>query len=304
MSLAPQKLCIYYGWPSTAGGWSVAGAAALFKNYDLVVFGAGLEDSGHGDHSNTSSIIDHTDMSNTEVYGYIDSTASQATYEAAIDNWAAMGGSNQHTAGIFCDQFGYDFGVTRSKQRDIVSYIHSAGLKAFVNGWVVEDVFDDTYDATYNPSSLAHNLNSTDWYLAESYAVMNNAYDDTDTGSTGKPDWVKNKSEKLTGSGDYAGECKMAAIATMGTSTTFTQAMADYSYAAASMYGFDAWGWGETNFGSAGGPSSQPFRTRWTLPAGTAMLGSVSKSGDVYTRSTNVGFKVDVDNHTIDNEVD
>jgi hypothetical protein len=297
MSLTPpKKLAIYYGWPNTVKDWTVAGAVSVFKEYDIVVFGAGLEDSSHGDHQNTKDIIDHSDMANTECYGYVTINQSTQTVKDKIDLWHSMGGSNQKIAGIFLDEFGFDYGISRSKQNTIVDYIHNKTgptLKAFVNAWDPDDVFAG------NP---AHKLASDDWYLAESYAVMNNDYDDTDTDTDGHPDW-KEKADKLKGT--YAGEALIAAIGTTGSSSAgFTQAKADYSYYASAMYGFDAWGWGEKNYSSAGGPSSLPFRTRKALPEGDKLTGSVTKSGDVFERSTNVGFHIDTDAHTVSDRLD
>ena len=84
----------------------------------------------------------------------------------------------------------------------------------------------------------------------------------------------------------------------------FVQAKADYSYYATAMYSFDAWGWGEKNYSSAGGPSSLPFRTRKTLPDGTKLHGSIVKTGDVYERNTNVGFHIDTYADTVSDRLD
>ena len=55
----PKKLAIYYGWPSavSGAGGNVTTAANVFKDYDQVVLGAGLEDGTHPDHTNTAAII-------------------------------------------------------------------------------------------------------------------------------------------------------------------------------------------------------------------------------------------------------
>ena len=43
--------------------------------------------------------------------------------------------------GVFLDEAGYDFGVTRVRQNAIVDYIHGRGLQAFVNAYNPDDVF-------------------------------------------------------------------------------------------------------------------------------------------------------------------
>ena len=284
--MEPKKLAIYYGWPSSVNAtWTVAGAAGVFKAYYLVVFGAGLEDSLHGDHQNTDDIINHADMTNTEVYGYIDSTASQNTIETSIDNWNAMG-----VAGIFCDQFGYDFGVKRSEQNNIVDYIHTVSLKAFVNAWDVDDAFSSAAEQPHNPSGTAHKLNTTDWYLAESYQIINGGYQTASAWET--------KSDKMV---TYQSDCQMACVTTYDNSA-FSQGKADYSYYSCAMYGFGAWGWGEENFSASS--ASLTFRTRKMLPEGVKLDGAISDSNEKYERNTNVGFHVDTGDHTVSDRLD
>src|SRR3990172_11659390 len=106
MPVVPKKLFIYYGWPIALNGlWSVASVAAELSQYDLGVFGAGLEDSNHPDHQNTIDIIANSSMVNTEVYGYISTKDGLTANQPKIDNWDAMG-----VKGIFCDEYGFDFG--------------------------------------------------------------------------------------------------------------------------------------------------------------------------------------------------
>src|SRR5437016_9884185 len=108
-----KRLAIYYGYPSGVNGtFTVPGAINVFKDYYLIVFGDGLEAVSHPDHANTVAII--AGLTNSKVYGYIDSTLSITTLQTNIDNWALMG-----VAGIFCDRFGYDFGLTRAAQNAI-----------------------------------------------------------------------------------------------------------------------------------------------------------------------------------------
>ena len=48
--IVSQKLAIYYGWPSAVNAtYTPALAAGVFSKYNLVVFGAGLEDVSHPD---------------------------------------------------------------------------------------------------------------------------------------------------------------------------------------------------------------------------------------------------------------
>lgn len=278
----PQKLAIYYGWPSAVNGVStIADAITEFQAYDIVVFGAGLEDPAHADHTNTVNII--AGLTSTEVYGYIDSEATNTINWGNIDAWASMG-----VAGIFCDKFGYDYNVDRNRQNVLVEYIHYKGLKAFVNAWDPDDVFLNTVDATKNPLGTAHMMGSNDWYLAESYQIINGAYQ---TGS----DW-KVKSDKMVSYRTSFGT-KMATVTT-NDSSAFDQTKWDYSYCSAVLYQMDASGWGEENFSSVS--ASLPFHTRYSI-VGTSFITAITENpSDVFSRQTNVGIKVDTVNHSVD----
>ncbi|MCX7674506.1 MAG: hypothetical protein N2Z70_01585 [Bdellovibrionaceae bacterium] len=56
-----EHLAIYYGWPSSLNSdlnqWNSQRVAADFARYSLVVLGAGLEETTHGDHENTKAIL-------------------------------------------------------------------------------------------------------------------------------------------------------------------------------------------------------------------------------------------------------
>ena len=283
-SLIPKKLAIYYGWPSVVNAtYTVNGAANVFKDYDTVVLGAGLENNLHGDHQNTIDIINHPDMVNTLCYGYINSTDSLSSNETKIDNWLSMG-----IDGIFCDNFGYDFGVTRSQQNDLVNYIHSKSLSAFVNAWEPDDVFSNNIVATYNPSGISHVLGADDYYLAESFQIINGGYQDTT--------FWKTKSDKMVNYKNIYGT-KMATITTTD-STVFDQNKWDYSYMSAVLYNFDLVGWGELYYSASSG--SLPFRIRADV-FGDYFTGNIVEGpSDVFSRGTNVGIKIDTVNHTVD----
>ena len=127
----PKKLFIYYAWPLLVNGsLTTTQAIAVFNNYDLGVFGNGLENPVHPQHNNTNIIINGT---SADIYGEINCTLALSIIKNKIDQWSVMGGSTKKVMGIFCNLFGYDYGLTRQKQNDIVDYIHSKSLKAFVN---------------------------------------------------------------------------------------------------------------------------------------------------------------------------
>lgn len=297
MSITPQKVAFYYSWPSLVNGSNgdVSVAVDTFKNYQLLVFGQGLEDPIHPDYNKTVQIINHPDMSNTLVFGYIDSVLNLDDIQTKIDMWATMG-----VKGIFMDKFGYDFGVTREKQRSIVWSIHHSQsgntnnfLKAFVNAWNPDDVFASDVSPLYNPNGKETRLNENDWYLAESFAILNGNYDDNDLDGNGVKDW-QDKATKMVSYRNERGT-KLAAVTTTDNSA-FDQNKADYSYYAASANGLDAWGWGEENFSASS--ASLPFRERPVIN-GTSFTSEVTYTNGVLQRQTNVGINIDTVNHTV-----
>lgn len=295
-NLKPQKLAIYFAYPSGVNStFSVDGAANVFKDYNQVVFGAGLEETTHPDHQNTVNIINHPLMSKTRVFGYIDSTLDLNVIQDKIDKWAAMS-----VYGIFLDQFGYDFGLTRAKQRSIIWSVHekdTKGLKAFVNAWNVDDVFSSDV-STNNPDGLPPNLNANDYYLAESFTIVNGAYDDADTDANGIKDW-QNKAAKMNSYKAIYGT-KLAAITTTDASD-FDPNKFDYAYYGAALNDFDTFGWGEQYFSASSG--SLPFHTRKSIP-GNRFDSSVLINGNVYERRTNVGIHIDTATHVVSNWLD
>lgn len=279
----PKNLAIYYGWPSAVNGSNgvIADAVNVFKDYDMVVFGAGLEDPSHGDHSNTVQIISDL-QPNTKVYGYIDSEASNTINWGKIDSWTSMG-----VSGILCDKFGYDWNVDRNRQNVLVEYIHYKGLEAFVNAWNPDDVFDDSVDAQKNPLGKAHMMTGNDWYLAESFQIVNGVYQDTTV-------W-KTKSDKMASYKTSVGT--NMAVVTTSDGSTFDQDKWDYAYYSCVLYGFDAAGWGEDGFSAAS--ASLPWREKKNI-LGTKFLSSINEDPtSVFSRQTNVGILVDTVNHTV-----
>ncbi|AYV84282.1 MAG: hypothetical protein Hyperionvirus21_16 [Hyperionvirus sp.] len=291
-SINPKKLAIYYSYPSliNGAGGNISLAAAAFSVYHLVVFGDGLESPTHPDNANTIAIIADPSMTSTQVFGYIDSTQTLDVIQGKIDQWAVMG-----VKGIFLDKFGYDFGLTRESQREIVWSVHSrgSGLKAFVNAFNPDDVFSPAVVPINNPSGLVTRVGPNDWYLAESFAVINGVYDDNDLDSNGIKDF-QDKAIKMTAyNATYS--TNMAAVATLG-AATFSQDLADYSYFSAVLNSFNAWGFGEQYYSAA--TALLPFRTRKTF-YGQRFTNSISITGGVMQHQTNIGINIDTNAHTV-----
>jgi hypothetical protein len=292
-NITPLKLAIYYSYPSLVNNSNgdVSAAAAVFSAYDILVLGSGLETPEHPDHNNTIAIINDPIMANCMVFGYIDATLSLDQIQSKTDLWYDMG----NIKGIFLDQFGYDFGVNREKQRSIIWSIHNraSGFKAFVNAWNPDDVFSPAVDPINNPLGLVTRMSKKDWYLAESFGVMNGAYDDTDSDNNGIKDF-QDKAFKLINYRDTY-KFSIAGGATLG-SATFDQNLVDYSYFLTVLNRFNAFSFSEEFYSASS--ASLPFRTRKPFE-GTKFSSQISTDAGILERRTNVGIHVDTNAHTV-----
>ena len=302
--LIPKKLAVYYGFPSLVNvldrppmmspdDW----ATEVFNNYDLVVFGEGLQDSSHSDHMNTEVIINKlkTPPNNTAVYGYIpigvtklsegQTSLSISEIKKRVDDWGLM-----DVAGIFLDQAGYDFGVSRQRQNDIVEYVHSKGLEAFINAWNPDDVFSPTPDPIYNPTGLATVLGSSDIYLSESFQIKESEYQDPVV-------WM-NKADKVLAYKQEFG-VRVATVTTVSEDKpNFDQTKFDYAAWSSLLYGFEAMGWGELFFSA--GDNKLPYHPRPNPgDIGDQFITSITYTPPLKTRKTNkVTIIVDTAAHT------
>jgi hypothetical protein len=292
----PERFAFYYGQPSGVNG--AAGDTALatrtFADYDIVVLGDGLEEITHIDHERTQTIIGNLKASGTRVFGYVDlcvmggptcTNLPLSEIQAKADRWRAMG-----VAGIFLDQAGYDYHVSRDRLNAAVDYLHANGLAAFVNPWVPDDVFSPAVNATLNPAGTATHLGASDYSLHESFAVELARFQDAAT--------LAAKADRELGWKRELGT-KIAVVNTLAQGAGFDQAKFEYVWWMALDYDFDAMAWGETWAYSAEN-NALPFHPR---PA-PANLGRhvdpvvVDHSSNVYARQTTQGtIEVDTATH-------
>jgi hypothetical protein len=282
----PGSLLVYYGFPSSINGtFTVPLAAAEFGMYDHVVLGNGLQDGPgdplpHPDHQNTRDIIAHPATANTRFYGYVDvgvitQNLSQAEIMRRVDSWADMGAD-----GIFFDDFGYDFGVTRLRQNAAVDYVHGLGLPAVANGFFPDDVFGNDVHAN-NPDGLPSMLDASGYYLSESHQIIRGCVQ-----SQGA--WMT-KAMSVLAFQESIG-FKVFSVTTNNSENGYAQEQFFYSWYSAAMFGHEATGWGEHLFSASGVANSQaPFRTRPTGDFGSAFIGGVVTSGSAFTRTTDTG---------------
>jgi len=190
------------------------------------------------------------------------------------------------------DQFGYDYSVSRTQQRNIVWSVHTAGLKAFVNAWNVDDALGAFVDATNNPTGLATRLSTGDYYLAESFTIEYDQYDDADGDGNGIKDF-QDKAEKMRAYKTVLG-VKLAAITTTA-GATFDQNKYNYAYLTSALNNFDSFGWGEEYY--AASSCNIPLRTNPGF-GGTAFTTPIITQNGLIERQSNVGIVIDTVNHT------
>lgn len=279
-SLAPDRLLVYYGYPSLINGANgdIDTAAAAFGAYDLVVLGDGLADPSHPDSNNTNLIMQNTAVSQTRFFGYVDvgvstQNLSAVEIQTAIIEWLNLGAD-----GIFLDDFGYDFGTSRERQNLAIDYAHSYGLPVIANGFFVDDVFSSDVDANFNPNGDATHLTAADFYLYESYQIQEGS---PVSGAT----W-RDKADALAAYRASLGT-QILAVTTNDADNTFSQSQFDYAWYSALLDGYEGFGWGEFEFSSA--DSLSPLRARPSVNPGTSYLSGATTSGTAFQRQTNVG---------------
>jgi len=263
---APGRVAIYYGIPSlvNGAGGDVSRAAAVFGAYDVVVFGDGLQYAappertpwaGAEAHARTRQIIQLLARTrpSTQVFGYVplgDTSRLTADEVAeAVRQWHDMG-----VQGIFLDEAGYDYGVTRDRQNDVVSLIHDLRMRAFVNAFDPDDVLSDEAVALNsrgggNPAGEPSRLDEADLLLVESFVVRNGVRESADV-------W-KARTEKA------ASYRRSTGITIVGVTTTtrragFNRSLCDQAWKEAVAWELSGFGWGEPDY--AAGDSVLPPR--------------------------------------------
>lgn len=240
----PQRLCLYYGWPSYVNGsqGDLTNATAQFTNCDVVVLGDGIEHPTHPDNFPAAQIISALTQQDKKVFGYVDlgvstQNLSEAQMQQYADEWRAIGAS-----GIFLDDAGFDYNVTRARQNAIVDYVHQLGMPVFMNAWNIDDALGDADEAQRpNPPRLT----AGDWYLAESWLVAGGAYQPLGEWSL--------KADKALAYMRSKG-VSIAAVTTAGANKAYA---GDYKlnkfkmgWWGAAMYNLAAWQWTDVGYSS------------------------------------------------------
>lgn len=272
-SLAPEKLLIYYGWPSAINGANgdVAAASKALQPFDWIVLGDGLQDPSHGDHAKTKQIITSIGKSPRMVFGYVpigmkDSKLTTEEIRRRVLAWKAIG-----ARGVLLDEFGYDYQVTRQRQNDAVKAVHDAGLIVLANGWNPDDVWSSAPHPQGNPEGLATRLTARDAYLLESFVVVNGQWD-------APRQWI-DKARKVQAIQQRI-PFPAVSVSTTNVSAPPDPSRLRFAWLAATMFEHKAYGWADLNYAASNAQVAPP--TRPTLKLGTRFTGPVqSKDGSL-----------------------
>lgn len=294
------SLLVFYSWPNAINNASsaadpIAAAAAEYARYDYVVLNRTFTVSDCPTET-VLQIINHPACSETLFFGYIDlgmaATSEQLSLETIgnrIDAWNDMG-----VDGIFFDEYGYDYEVTRARQNDAVTAVHDRlsvkrgrRLSVIANAWVLDDVFSPEINTVTNPGGLSPCLEEGDFYLLESFFISEGVRIDTS-----RPAELTVAKDRLMDAFDYTAQygAEALTLTTHDNSADYSQEHFCYSWYAAAILGAEAAGWGEYLFSSSGvSLNSAPFRDRPDNDFGSRYTGDPVISGDRITRETDTG---------------
>jgi hypothetical protein len=261
---APQRLAIYYGYPSLVNeaAGDIEKAASAFGVFDVIVLGDGVEFADHRadrqpngvgaeEHEKARQIIasirSHSPA--RRVYGYIclgdSQRLGQPEIERRADLWKAMG-----VSGIFLDEAGYDWKIVdRKRQNAAIAYIHSLGLSAFLNAFYPRDLFSAENLSGKNPDRAASLMDQRDLFLLESFQVENGSYEEAG-------EWQQRGTQALNYRSQFGSSIFATTTSSLG--QPFDPRKLAYAWWGTWFYGLDGFSWGEPNF--AGPDSALPDR--------------------------------------------
>jgi len=307
--LGTKKLLIFYSWPNAINGAgsasdSVAAAAAEYAKYDYVVINRTFSGSDCPQDT-VSAIINHPSCKNTVFFGYIDLgmlSSSQrlqiGEIKTRIDAWNDMG-----VDGIFFDEYGYDYDVTRARQNEAIDAVHAVKskkrgrqLSVIANAWMLDDVFGSDVNPVSNPDGSNSHMGSNDYFLLESFFISEGNYVDA-----ASPVSLQSAINKMNDATKYClSNGSMALTITTNSDTAlYDEDKFLYSWYAALILGAEGSAWGEYVF-SAGGSAvnSSPFRSRPSQNFGSVYAGKITLNGNLIQRKTDKGtLYIDTSTH-------
>lgn len=255
----PDNLLIYYGWlnsfNSAVNSWNNENVSQDMAKYNILVFGDGVQDPGHGDFSNTEIIIPRIKAlnPNAKIFGYVSTNQSLANFKSKVDGWDNLG-----VHGIFMDEAGYDYGSTATNGRDAfnekVDYIHNdqtSSTLCFINAWNMDHIIGTENDASYpnttwNPDLVESHLTSDDYYLLESFAVNTVVYgNDYET----KTDWAYRGWKSTSHRYNYG--INLVSVCTIEDGHADSSDLIDFAFISSMMFCLEGFGSADIYYGAS-----------------------------------------------------
>ena len=144
-------------------------AARYFTYFDQVILRN--IDANSNEILNARTIIEKTHaLSNTKFYVEIDAGVFTSNYtieyiDVLIDTWVNVG-----IDGVYFKNFGYDKGVNRKRQNDLLDLVHNKDLYAIVNATNIDDIFSTDNLQGMNEDNEPINIESDDAVLYRGFA--------------------------------------------------------------------------------------------------------------------------------------
>ncbi|KAJ3192894.1 hypothetical protein HK101_005794 [Irineochytrium annulatum] len=260
-----KNLAIYYGWLSALNSSSLHSSVPLIAShlsqFDHVVLGAGLQSPTHPDHGNTVQIISSAVAMKPSMlfWGYVTigaaSGVSMDDLRSQIQAWKDVG-----AGGVFVDEAGFDYATDRvqcrRRQIGVAIMAHGLGMPVAYNAWDPDDLVGRL--PGYNGGEEEGEIpwREGDALLYESYVFT--AADVPKIGvrvGTETFEQYRTHVGKLTAARERYGVAIWGVPTTRMSSADFVQAEWNFLCHAALVDGFDAVGWGHSQF-SASGPEN------------------------------------------------
>jgi hypothetical protein len=247
-----KDMLFYYGYlnsfNSAKNGWDNEKVAQEISRYNILVFGDGVQDPSHPDFGNAVVIIARIKQLNplAKIFGYVDTTLAYSNFKTKASQW-----NDLSIHGIFFDKAGYDFGTNRRDFNDRVDFVHSLTETTicFINSWNIQHVLgvidDPSFpNITFNPDPIQSDLESTDYYLLESFAIDN-------TGSYELKTQWKDRGEKAKQYQRSFG-IQLVGLSVISDGDANGLNKFNFIYVSASMWSLDAVGSSNMNYGAGG----------------------------------------------------
>jgi len=253
--MRPKNLLIYYGWlnafNSSVNSWNNDKVAVDMSKYNVIVFGDGVQDPSHGDFANSQVIISRIKAINPEtlIFGYVTVNQPLSAFITKAKQWDDL-----EVNGIFMDEAGYDYGKNRVDLNSRIDVVHSLedAYTCFINAWNIDNIVGTDEDvsypnATYNPGLVESNIEPSDWYLLESFAVNTSAYG-ANSGYANENDWFVRGNKAIEKRKEY--DFSLASVGIINDDNIVGQDLFDFSYRSALAYSLEANGTSDTSYGS------------------------------------------------------